>query len=120
MISLCFLLSAQLNSVEAVHRNLYKLILLQAFRFHACVRSLPLGQSVKKSPRIFLEMIWTMSRAISQIVQNVNKAVPGCSADAGPLQSQAVQLYFCLAFETVFRSSRSLYRRLIPALIKRK
>ncbi|TRZ04441.1 hypothetical protein DNTS_028820 [Danionella cerebrum] len=115
-----FFLDLQLHSVEAVHRNLYKLILLQAFRFHACVRSLPLGQSMKKSPRIFLEMIWTMSRAISQIVQNVNKAVPGCSADAGPLQSQAVQLYFCLAFETVFRSSRSLYRRLIPALIKRR
>ncbi|TRY62433.1 hypothetical protein DNTS_013975 [Danionella cerebrum] len=113
-------LDLQLNSVEAVHRNLYKLILLQAFRFDACVRSLPLGQSVDKSPRIFLKMIWTMSRAITKIFQKVNKAVPGCSADAGPLRSQAVQLYFCLAFETVFRCSRSLYRRLTPALIKRR
>ncbi|NP_001077335.1 telomerase reverse transcriptase [Danio rerio] len=114
-------LDLRLNSVEAVYRSLYKLILLQALRFHACVRSLPLGQSVNRNPSFFLKMIWRMTRVTNKLLTHINKGLPVCSVDSGGvLQSEAVQLLFCLAFETLFRRFRSVYHCLIPALHKRK
>ncbi|XP_056336108.1 telomerase reverse transcriptase [Danio aesculapii] len=114
-------LDLRLNSVEAVYRSLYKLILLQALRFHACVRSLPLGQCVNRNRSFFLKMIWRMTRVTNKLLTHINKGLPVCSVDSGGvLQSEAVQLLFCLAFETVFRRFRSVYHCLIPALHKRK
>lgn len=115
------MLFLQMNSVEAVYRSLYKLILLQALRFHACVRSLPLGQSVESNPCFFLKMIWTMSRVTNRLVRHINKGLVLGSPDGGGLlQYEAVQLLFCLAFVVVFTRHRSLYRSLLPPLHKRK
>ncbi|XP_065139998.1 telomerase reverse transcriptase [Paramisgurnus dabryanus] len=111
----------RMNSVEAVYKSLYKLILLQALRFHACVKSLPLGQNVDANPSFFLKMIWTMSRVINKLIRHTNTGVVLGSADgAGVLQYEAVQLLLCLAFEVVFTRYRLLYRALLPSLHKRK
>uniref|UniRef100_A0A671RMH8 Telomerase reverse transcriptase n=1 Tax=Sinocyclocheilus anshuiensis TaxID=1608454 RepID=A0A671RMH8_9TELE len=114
-------LDLRMNSVEAVYRSLYKLILLQALRFHACVRSLPLGQNVESNPCFFLKMIWTMARVTNRLIRHINKGLVLGSPDGGGLlQHEAVQLLFCLAFEVVFTRHRSLYRSLLPPLHKRK
>uniref|UniRef100_A0A8C2EE51 Telomerase reverse transcriptase n=1 Tax=Cyprinus carpio TaxID=7962 RepID=A0A8C2EE51_CYPCA len=76
-------LDLRMNSVEAVYRSLYKLILLQALRFHACVRSLPLGQNVESNPCFFLKMIWTMSRVTNRLIRHINKGrSAGFSSDS--------------------------------------
>ncbi|KAL1254800.1 hypothetical protein QQF64_012861 [Cirrhinus molitorella] len=114
-------LDLRMNSVEAVYRSLYKLILLQALRFHACVRSLPLGQNVESNPWFFLKMIWTMARVTNRLIRHINKGLVLGSLDGGGiLQYEAVQMLFCLAFEVVFTRYRSLYRSLLPPLHKRK
>uniref|UniRef100_A0A8C1X313 Telomerase reverse transcriptase n=1 Tax=Cyprinus carpio TaxID=7962 RepID=A0A8C1X313_CYPCA len=113
-------LDLRMNSVEAVYRSLYKLILLQALRFHACVRSLPLGQNVESNPCFFLKMIWTMSRVTNRLIRHINKGLVLGSPDGGGLlQYEAVQMLFCLAFVVVFTRHRSLYRSLLPQLHKR-
>uniref|UniRef100_A0A8C1UZP3 Telomerase reverse transcriptase n=1 Tax=Cyprinus carpio TaxID=7962 RepID=A0A8C1UZP3_CYPCA len=113
-------LDLRMNSVQAVYRSLYKLILLQALRFHACVKSLPLGQNVETDPWFFLKMIWTMARVSNKLIRHINKGLVLGSLDGGGLlQYEAVQMLFCLAFEVVFKRHRWLYRSLLPALHKR-
>ncbi|XP_056597856.1 telomerase reverse transcriptase isoform X2 [Triplophysa dalaica] len=104
----------RMNSVESVYRSLYKLILLQALRFHACVKSLPLGQNVETKPSFFLKMIWTMARVVNKLIRHAN------NDGAGVLQYEAVQLLFCLAFDVIFRRHRLVYRSLLPPLHKRR
>ncbi|XP_016376203.1 telomerase reverse transcriptase [Sinocyclocheilus rhinocerous] len=94
-------LDLRMNSVEAVYRSLYKLILLQALRFHA--NALP-------------------SASLASLNEFVSPAglVLGSPDGGGLLQYEAVQLLFCLAFKVVFTRHRSLYRSLLPPLHKRK
>uniref|UniRef100_A0A8D2J9J2 Telomerase reverse transcriptase n=1 Tax=Varanus komodoensis TaxID=61221 RepID=A0A8D2J9J2_VARKO len=47
----------QINSLRTVCINVYKILLLQAFRFHACVLQLPFRQQVKNNPHFFLRVI---------------------------------------------------------------
>ncbi|KTG39012.1 hypothetical protein cypCar_00027378 [Cyprinus carpio] len=52
-------------------------------RFHACVRSLPLGQNVESNPCFFLKMIWTMSRVTNRLIRHINKGrSAGFSSDS--------------------------------------
>ncbi|XDV33483.1 hypothetical protein PO909_003882 [Leuciscus waleckii] len=114
-------LDLRMNSVEAVYRSLYKLILLQALRFHACVKSLPLGQNVETNPLFFLKMIWTMARVMNKLIRHTNTGLGLGSPDGGGvLQYEAVQMLFCVAFEVVFTQNRSAYRSLLPPLRKRR
>ncbi|XP_051520034.1 telomerase reverse transcriptase isoform X1 [Myxocyprinus asiaticus] len=111
----------RMNSVEAVYKSLYKLILLQALRFHACVKSLPLGQNIGANPSFYLKMIWTMARVTNKLVRHTNTGlVLGYADGGGVLQYEAVQLLFCLAFEVVFTRFRPFYRSLLMRLQKRK
>ncbi|XP_028638557.1 telomerase reverse transcriptase isoform X3 [Grammomys surdaster] len=50
-------LDLQVNSLQTVCINLYKIFLLQAYRFHACVIQLPFDQSVRKNLAFFLDII---------------------------------------------------------------
>ncbi|XP_016118142.1 telomerase reverse transcriptase-like, partial [Sinocyclocheilus grahami] len=85
-------LDLRMNSVEAVYRSLYKLILLQA-----------------------------LSASLASLNEFISPAglVLGSPDGGGLLQYEAVQLLFCLAFEVVFTVHRSLYRSLLPPLHKR-
>ncbi|XP_009897877.2 telomerase reverse transcriptase [Dryobates pubescens] len=50
-------LDLQINSLQTVLLNIYKIFLLQACRFHACVLQLPFNQKVRNNPDFFLRII---------------------------------------------------------------
>uniref|UniRef100_A0A667XD09 Telomerase reverse transcriptase n=1 Tax=Myripristis murdjan TaxID=586833 RepID=A0A667XD09_9TELE len=109
------------NSVEAVYRNIYKLVLLHAYRFHVCAQSLPFGQTVAKNPVYFLQMIWDMAEYTNYLIRLSNKGmIIGSKAQTGVLQYEAVELLFCLSFLLVLSRHRPLYRALLPCLHKNK
>nr|XP_013998667.1 unnamed protein product [Salmo salar] len=66
-------LDLKTNSLEAVYKNIYKLVLLQACRFHACAQSLPFGQKVRRNHAYFRNLIWDMAEHTNQLVRLCNK-----------------------------------------------
>ncbi|KAM9340096.1 telomerase reverse transcriptase [Symphorus nematophorus] len=66
-------LDLKTNSLEAVYKNIYKLVLLHALRFHVCAQSLPFGQTVAKNPVYFLQMIWNMAEYANHLIRLSNK-----------------------------------------------
>ncbi|KAJ0003205.1 hypothetical protein NQD34_008303 [Periophthalmus magnuspinnatus] len=138
-------LDLKTNSVEAVYKNIYKLVLLHACRFHVCAQSLPFGQTVAKNPNYFLQMIWDMAKYANQLIRKNNKGKSkkitviiimqlfldltvcfspgltlGSKAQTGIIQYEAVELIFCLCFVLVLSQHRYVYKTLLPPLQKRK
>ncbi|XP_012706833.2 telomerase reverse transcriptase [Fundulus heteroclitus] len=114
-------LDLKTNSLEAVYRNIYKLVLLHACRFHVCAQSLPFGQTVAKNPRYFLQMIWDMAQYGNKLIRSSNKGlILGGKAQTGVVQYEAVELLFCLSFLLVLSQHRQLYKDLLTHLHKRK
>ncbi|XP_029022651.1 telomerase reverse transcriptase isoform X2 [Betta splendens] len=114
-------LDLKTNSVEAVYKNIYKLVLLHACRFHVCAQSLLFGQTAAKNPAYFLRMIWDMAEYANQLIRLSNKGlILGSKAQTGILQYEAVELIFCLSFLLVLSQHRPLYKDLLPHLHKRK
>ncbi|XP_056154455.1 telomerase reverse transcriptase [Lampris incognitus] len=114
-------LDLKTNSFEAVYKNIYKLVLLHAYRFHVCAQSLPFGQTVAKNPLYFLQMIWDMTEYSNRLVRLSNKGMSlGSTAQTGVLQYEAVELLFCLSFLRVLSRHRPLYKAMLPHLHKRK
>nr|XP_046274010.1 telomerase reverse transcriptase [Scatophagus argus] len=114
-------LDLKTNSLEAVYKNIYKLLLLHALRFHVCAQSLPFGQTVAKNPVYFLQMIWDMAEYANHLIRLSNKGLSlGSEAQTGIVQYEAVELLFCLSFLLVLSQHRSLYKDLLSLLHKRK
>ncbi|XP_041702578.1 telomerase reverse transcriptase isoform X2 [Coregonus clupeaformis] len=132
-------LDLKTNSLKAVYKNIYKLVLLHAFsthtqqmnihgafcgcgvRFHACAQSLPFGQKVGRNPAYFLNLIWDMAEYTNQLVRLCNKGLSlGCTALTGILQYEAVELIYSLTFLLVLSRHRPLYKDLLPPLHTRK
>ncbi|XP_070777821.1 telomerase reverse transcriptase [Enoplosus armatus] len=114
-------LDLKTNSLEAVYKNIYKLVLLHACRFHVCAQSLPFGQTVAKNPVYFLQMIWDMAEYANRLVRISNKGlILGSEAQTGIVQYEAVELLFCLSFLLVLSHHRPLYKDLLAHLHKRK
>ncbi|XP_061596996.1 telomerase reverse transcriptase [Cololabis saira] len=114
-------LDLKTNSLEAVYKNIYKLVLLHACRFHVCAHCLPFGQSVAKNPVFFLQMIWDMAQYANKLIRRSNKGmILGCKAQTGIVQYEAVELIFCLSFLLVLSQHRPLYKDLLTHLHKRK
>ncbi|XP_038164972.1 telomerase reverse transcriptase isoform X2 [Cyprinodon tularosa] len=114
-------LDLKTNSLEVVYRNIYKLVLLHACRFHVCAQSLPFGQTVAKNPLYFLQMIWDMAQYANKLIRSSNKGlILGSKAQTGIMQYEAVELIFCLSFLLVLSQHRRLYRDLLTHLHKRK
>uniref|UniRef100_A0A8C7W7V5 Telomerase reverse transcriptase n=1 Tax=Oncorhynchus mykiss TaxID=8022 RepID=A0A8C7W7V5_ONCMY len=110
-------LDLKTNSLEAVYSNIYKLVLLHAFRFHACAQSLPFGQKVGGNHSYFLNLIWDLAEYTNHLVRLCNKGVSlGCKALTGSLQYEAVELIYCLAFLLVLSRHRPLYYHLLAPL----
>ncbi|KAK1880514.1 Telomerase reverse transcriptase [Dissostichus eleginoides] len=117
----CLVPDLKNNSLEAVYKNIYKLVLLHACRFHVCAQSLPFGQTVAKNPLYFLRMIFDMAEYGNQLIRLSNKGlILGSKAQTGILQYEAVELLFCLSFLLVLSKHRPLYRALFPHLHKWK
>ncbi|XP_056254520.1 telomerase reverse transcriptase isoform X2 [Seriola aureovittata] len=114
-------LDLKTNSLAAVYKNIYKLVLLHACRFHVCAQSLPFGQTVAKNSVYFLHMIWDMAEYANHLIRLSNKGlILGSKAQTGTVQYEAVELLFCLSFLLVLSQHRPLYKDLIPHLHKRK
>ncbi|XP_044027249.1 telomerase reverse transcriptase [Siniperca chuatsi] len=114
-------LDLKTNSLEAVYKNIYKLVLLHACRFHVCAQSLPFGQTVAKNPVYFLQMIWDMAEYANRLIRISNKGlILGNEAQTGIVQYEAVELLFCLSFLQVLSQHRPLYKDLLAHLHKRK
>uniref|UniRef100_A0A6Q2Z186 Telomerase reverse transcriptase n=1 Tax=Esox lucius TaxID=8010 RepID=A0A6Q2Z186_ESOLU len=109
------------NSMEAVYKNIYKLVLLHACRFHVCCQSLPFGQTVSRNPAYFLHMIWDMSEYTNKLVRLCNKGTSlGCKVLSGSVQYEAVELIYCLSFLLVLSRHRPVYKDLLSPLNTRK
>uniref|UniRef100_A0A672GU47 Telomerase reverse transcriptase n=1 Tax=Salarias fasciatus TaxID=181472 RepID=A0A672GU47_SALFA len=117
----CLFLDLKVNSLETVYKNIYKLVLLHACRFHVCAQSLPFGQMVAKNPAYFLQMIWDMAQFTNKTIRLSNK---GTASDSNFRIKPPVEEYFFLftfpsflikSVESVFLifpGKRSLERRL--------
>ncbi|XP_040044810.2 telomerase reverse transcriptase isoform X1 [Gasterosteus aculeatus] len=114
-------LDLKTNSLEAVYKNIYKLVLLHACRFHVCAQSLPYGQTVAKNPVYFLQMILDMAEYGNQLIRLSNKGmILGSKTQRGVVQYEAVELLFCFSFLLVLSPHRPLYEALLPHLHRRK
>ncbi|XP_061671150.1 telomerase reverse transcriptase [Syngnathoides biaculeatus] len=110
-------LDLKTNSLAAVYKNIYELVLLHAFRFSVCAQSLPFGQTVAKNPANFLRMIGDMAQYTNHLLRHSNK---GCKALAGVVPDEAVDLLFCLSFLLAMSQHRLLYKSMLPHLQKWK
>ncbi|XP_077447384.1 telomerase reverse transcriptase isoform X2 [Stigmatopora argus] len=111
------LLDLKTNSVRAVYKNIYELVLLHGFRFHVCAQSLPFGQTVAKNPLNFLRMIRDMAQYTNELLRRCNKGFRPLACIVPP---KAVDLLFCLSFVLVLSRYRSHYKGLLPYLHKWK
>ncbi|XP_067413510.1 telomerase reverse transcriptase isoform X2 [Emydura macquarii macquarii] len=65
-------LNLQVNSLRTVFINIYKIFLLQAYRFHACVHQLPFNQQVRNNPCFFLRIISDTASCCYSILKTKN------------------------------------------------
>ncbi|KAJ8346585.1 hypothetical protein SKAU_G00279860 [Synaphobranchus kaupii] len=109
-------LDLKMNSQKAVCQNVYKIVLLQAYRFHACAQNLPFGQKVNRNHHFFLFVIWEMAKCTSLLIRQNNHGVP-LPVD---LCYIAVQLMYCVSFHNVMSHHKCFYKCLLSHLHKRK
>ncbi|KAM3929821.1 telomerase reverse transcriptase [Leptodactylus fuscus] len=110
-------LDLKVNSLRTVHINVYKILLLQAYRFHACVIQLPFNQSIKNNPLFFLNVIADMAPFFYMILKEKNKDFTlGTKGASGPFPFESAQWLNCHAFITKLSNHKSLYKPLLVPL----
>ncbi|XP_029796960.1 telomerase reverse transcriptase isoform X2 [Suricata suricatta] len=110
-------LDLQVNSIRTVYTNVYKIFLLQAYRFHACVLQLPFNQPVRKNPSFFLRVISdTASRCYSLLRAKNSGMSLGAKGASGLFPSEAAR-WLCLhAFLLKLACHSATYSRLLGPL----
>uniref|UniRef100_A0A8C5T0G0 Telomerase reverse transcriptase n=1 Tax=Malurus cyaneus samueli TaxID=2593467 RepID=A0A8C5T0G0_9PASS len=68
-------LDLQINSLRTVLINIYKILLLQACRFHACVTQLPFNRQMTSNPGFFLTLISQTARCCYAILKEINAGI---------------------------------------------
>ncbi|XP_077166666.1 telomerase reverse transcriptase isoform X2 [Paroedura picta] len=111
------LLDLQINSLKTVYINIYKIFLLQAYRFHACVLQLPLKQQIENNPRFLWRIIAdTASCSFSLLkAKNAGVSFPAAGPSALP-PLEAVQWLCYEAFSAKLAQHRVLYKGLLMPL----
>ncbi|XP_069814636.1 telomerase reverse transcriptase isoform X2 [Dendropsophus ebraccatus] len=110
-------LDLQVNSLRTVYINAYKILLLQAYRFHACVLQLPFDQSIKNNPLFFLNVISDMAPCFYMSLKEKNKGFTLGTKDAsGPFPFESAQWLSCHAFITKLSNHKLLYKTLLVPL----
>ncbi|XP_012519176.1 PREDICTED: telomerase reverse transcriptase isoform X2 [Propithecus coquereli] len=110
-------LDLQVNSLRTVCINVYKIFLLQAYRFHACVLQLPFNQQVRKNPTFFLRIISDTASRCHSILRAKNAGtLLGAKGASGPLPCEAVQWLCQRAFLRKLARHRVTYRCLLGTL----
>ncbi|XP_034854683.1 telomerase reverse transcriptase [Mirounga angustirostris] len=110
-------LDLQVNSVHTVYTNVYKIFLLQAYRFHACVLQFPFNQPVRKNPSFFLRVISdTASHCYSHLKARNTGMSLGAKGASGPFPSEAARWLCFHAFLLKLARHGGTYRCLLGAL----
>ncbi|XP_038626216.1 LOW QUALITY PROTEIN: telomerase reverse transcriptase [Tachyglossus aculeatus] len=114
-------LDVQVNSLRTVCINIYKIFLLQAYRFHACVLQLPFNQRVRKNPEFFLTVIADTASCCYSMVRARNAGVTlGAKEASGPFPSEAAQWLCYQAFLTKLANHKVVYKCLLGPLKRSK
>uniref|UniRef100_UPI00358E34BD telomerase reverse transcriptase n=1 Tax=Myxine glutinosa TaxID=7769 RepID=UPI00358E34BD len=109
-------LDLQLNSVRTVLFNVYKILLLQAFRFHACVCQLPGHQHISKNPRFFLDVVTDSANCCWDMVQMRNRGQFHEVDTHGLLRAEIFDWLCSHAFTTKLSKHHPMYTPILRAL----
>ncbi|XP_021243902.1 telomerase reverse transcriptase isoform X2 [Numida meleagris] len=111
------LLDLKINSLKTVLINIYKIFLLQAYRFHACVLQLPFNQKVRNNPYFFLRIISDTASCCYFILKFKNPGVSLGSKDAsGMFPFEAAEWLCYHAFIVKLSSHKVIYKCLLKPL----
>uniref|UniRef100_A0A8C6W1G5 Telomerase reverse transcriptase n=1 Tax=Nannospalax galili TaxID=1026970 RepID=A0A8C6W1G5_NANGA len=110
-------LDLQVNSLQTVCINIYKIFLLQAYRFHTCVLQLPFGQCVRKNPSFFLGIISDTASCCYSILKVKNAGMSlGAKGTSGPFPSEAARWLCYHAFLLKLAGHPATYKCLLGPL----
>ncbi|XP_037749306.1 telomerase reverse transcriptase isoform X8 [Chelonia mydas] len=110
-------LNLQVNSLRTVFINIYKIFLLQAYRFHACVLQLPFNQQVRKNPCFFLRIISDTASCCYSILKTKNTGIAlGTKGASGLFPSEAAEWLCYHAFIIKLTNHKAVYKCLLRSL----
>ncbi|XP_043364430.1 telomerase reverse transcriptase isoform X5 [Dermochelys coriacea] len=110
-------LNLQINSLRTVFMNIYKIFLLQAYRFHACVLQLPFNQQVRKNPCFFLRIISDTASCCYSILKTKNTGIAlGTKGASGLFPSEAAEWLCYHAFIIKLTNHKVVYKCLLRSL----
>ncbi|XP_050001755.1 telomerase reverse transcriptase isoform X1 [Alexandromys fortis] len=110
-------LDLQVNSLQTVCINVYKIFLLQAYRFHACVLQLPFDQHVRKNPAFFLGIITSTASCCYSVLKVKNAGVTlGAKGASGLFPLEAARWLCYQAFLIKLAGHSAVYRCLLGPL----
>ncbi|XP_064908971.1 telomerase reverse transcriptase isoform X1 [Columba livia] len=113
----CLFLDLQINSLRTVFINIYKIFLLQAYRFHACVLQLPFNQQVRNNPYFFLRIIAETASCCYSILKAKNAGVTlGNKGASGMFPSEAAEWLCYHAFTVKLANHKVVYKCLLKPL----
>ncbi|XP_064362812.1 telomerase reverse transcriptase isoform X3 [Dromaius novaehollandiae] len=113
----CLFLDLQINSLRTVFINIYKIFLLQAYRFHACVLQLPFNQQVRNNPYFFLRIISETASCCYSILKAKNAGIPlGNKGATGVFPSEAAEWLCYHAFTVKLANHKVVYKCLLKPL----
>ncbi|XP_052644354.1 telomerase reverse transcriptase isoform X1 [Harpia harpyja] len=113
----CLFLDLQINSLRTVFINIYKIFLLQAYRFHACVLQLPFNQQVRNNPYFFLRIISETASCCYAILKAKNTGVAlGNKGASGVFPSEAAEWLCYHAFTVKLSNHKVVYKCLLKPL----
>uniref|UniRef100_A0A7N4P4W3 Telomerase reverse transcriptase n=1 Tax=Sarcophilus harrisii TaxID=9305 RepID=A0A7N4P4W3_SARHA len=109
-------LDLQVNCLQTVYINIYKIFLLQAYRFHACVLKLPFNQQVRKNPGFFLSVISDIASCCYSILKAKNQVTLGARGASGPFPFEAARWLCYHAFLNKLVNHKIVYKCLLGTL----
>ncbi|XP_064561717.1 telomerase reverse transcriptase isoform X2 [Zonotrichia leucophrys gambelii] len=110
-------LDLQINSLRTVLINIYKIFLLQAYRFHACVLQLPFSQQVRKNPDFFLRIISQTASCCYAILKTVNAGIAKDNKGVSGIFPIQVAEWLCYhAFTVKLLNHEAVYKCLLTSL----
>ncbi|XP_041332571.1 telomerase reverse transcriptase [Pyrgilauda ruficollis] len=110
-------LDLQINSLRTVLINIYKIFLLQAYRFHACVLQLPFSQQVRKNPDFFLRIISQTASCCYAILKTINAGIAKANKGVSDIFPIQVAEWLCYhAFTVKLLNHKAVYKCLLTSL----
>uniref|UniRef100_A0A8B9FJ97 Telomerase reverse transcriptase n=1 Tax=Amazona collaria TaxID=241587 RepID=A0A8B9FJ97_9PSIT len=113
----CLFLDLQINTLKTVLINIYKIFLLQAYRFHACVLQLPFNQQVRNNPYFFLRIISETASCCYSILKANNRGIAlGNRGASGMFPFEAAEWLCYNAFTIKLANHKVIYKCLLKPL----